>query len=361
MIHGRRRTVPSMISLTINENEAGQRLDKLLAKYMNLAPKSFLYKMMRKKNITLNGKRCDGSERLAVGDEVKLFLSEETAAKFSKTVNPAVSAFSKPDTVRQKEMIRPADIPQQSDTPDQARLDIIYEDRHLLLVNKPAGMLSQKAREDDISLVEYVTAYLLNSGALTEEALRTFRPSVVNRLDRNTSGLVAAGKSLPGLQILSQVFRERSLHKDYLCVVKGNITDPQRLTAYLTKDGRTNRVTVYQTPPDRGSAIVTEYEPLRHGHDAAAGAYTLLRVRLITGRTHQIRAHLASIGHPVIGDIKYGDTAVNRLMRGRYGVDHQMLHAWRIIFPPLQEPLAYLGGRTFTAPPPDIFAKLPWE
>ena len=158
-----------MRELTIRTNEAGQRLDKFLVKYMPLAPKSFFYKMMRKKNITLNGKKASGQERLAEGDTVKLFLSDETIDKFTKT-----------DTALQKSI-----------TP-VAELDILYEDQNTIFINKPAGMLSQKAAKDDISLVEYVIGYLLESRQITEEELHTFHPSVCNRLDRNTSGIVAA-------------------------------------------------------------------------------------------------------------------------------------------------------------------------
>ena len=183
-----------MRMLTVSKNEAGQRLDKLLAKYLNLAGKSFIYKMMRKKNITLNGKKCDGSEHLTEGDEIKLFLAEETIEKFSEV---------KIQKVQKK------------------KLDIVYEDEHILLINKPSGMLSQKAKETDESLVEYLIDYLLDSGKLKKEDLACFRPSVCNRLDRNTSGIVAAGRSLPGLQIMSEVIKDRSLGKYYVCVVRG--------------------------------------------------------------------------------------------------------------------------------------------
>ena len=179
-----------MRMLTVSKNEAGQRLDKLLAKYLNLAGKSFIYKMMRKKNITLNGKKCDGSEHLTEGDEIKLFLAEETIEKFSEV---------KIQKVQKK------------------KLDIVYEDEHILLINKPSGMLSQKAKETDESLVEYLIDYLLDSGKLKKEDLACFRPSVCNRLDRNTSGIVAAGRSLPGLQIMSEVIKDRSLGKYYVC------------------------------------------------------------------------------------------------------------------------------------------------
>ena len=179
--------------LTVGTNEAGQRLDKLLAKYLNQAGKGFLYKMLRKKNITLNGKKCDGSERLKEGDEIRLFLADETIEKFSGSREPLSPTASK----------QPAGPP----------LSIVYEDDHILLLNKPVGILSQKAKETDISMVEMVISYLLDSGQLREEELKTFRPSVCNRLDRNTSGLIAAGKTLAGLQMLSHVLKDRTIQK----------------------------------------------------------------------------------------------------------------------------------------------------
>lgn len=315
-----------MKSIIVNQNEAGQRLDKLLGKYLNLAGKGFLYKMLRKKNITLNGKKCTGSEKLAQGDEIRLFLSDETIEKFSQV------------TVQQVK---------------QVKLAIVYEDAHVLLVNKPSGMLSQKARDTDESLVEYVTGYLLDTGALTREDLRSFRPSVCNRLDRNTSGLVAAGKSLAGLQILSEMFRDRSLHKYYLCVVAGTVDKARTIDGYLKKDARTNQVTIHKSPAAESSRIQTEYEPL-----CSRDGFTLLKVTLITGRTHQIRAHLAFEGHPVAGDYKYGDPAVNEQVKRLYGVRSQMLHSWKLVFSQMPEPLGYLGGRSFQAPVPEEFRRM---
>lgn len=315
-----------MKQITVNRNEAGQRLDKLLGKYLNLAGKSFIYKMMRKKNITLNGKKCDGSEKLSEGDQIRLFLSDETFDKFSQV---------KVQAVRKR------------------KLDIIYEDDHILLINKPSGMLSQKAREEDESLVEYLIDYLLCSGQLTREDLRSFRPSVCNRLDRNTSGLVAAGKSLAGLQMLSELFKDRSLHKYYLCAVKGRVEGRQLIEGYLVKDERTNQVTVSKQESQGSAPIRTEYEPV-----AEKNGYTLLKVTLITGRTHQIRAHLASVGHPIAGDHKYGDPSVNGEIKKLCQVSSQMLHSYRMVFPQLQEPFAYLSGRTFTAPVPPEFVRL---
>lgn len=315
-----------MRELKVNSNEAGQRLDKLLGKYLNLATKSFIYKMLRKKNITLNGKKCDGSEKLREGDEIKLFLADETIEKFSRVHIQAVK---------------------------KRNLNIIYEDEQILLVNKPSGMLSQKARETDESLVEYIIDYLLVSGQLSKEDLRSFKPSICNRLDRNTSGLVVAGKTLPALQIMAEVFKDRSIHKYYQCVVSGQIQEKQVITGFLTKDEATNQVTIHKGEVAGSSAIMTEYEPLGH-----RDGYTLLKVTLITGRTHQIRAHLASIGHPIVGDYKYGDSRVNEEVKRLYRVNSQMLHSYQVVFPNLPEPLSYLSGKTFTAKLPPAFLRM---
>lgn len=315
-----------MQSLIVSKNEAGQRLDKLLAKYLNLAGKGFLYKMMRKKNITLNGKRCDGSEKLVSGDEIRLFLSDDTISKFSEVKIPVVKKVD---------------------------LNVIYEDEHILLVNKPSGMLSQKAKESDESLVEYMIDYLILSGQLSTDQLKSFRPSICNRLDRNTSGLVVGGKSLAGLQIMSEVFKDRTIHKYYQCVVKGQISDRQKITGFLIKDEAGNQVTVHKSQVPGSVPIATEYEPVQH-----YGGYTLLKVTLITGRTHQIRAHLSSIGHPIVGDYKYGDRQVNEEAKRLYHINSQMLHSFQVVFPPLKEPLAYLSGKSFLAPLPGTFSKI---
>lgn len=322
-----------MKKLEITENEAGQRADKLLAKYLNEAPKSFLYKMMRKKNITLNGKKMQGSEILQCGDIVTLFLADDTVEKFRSSAK--TEALPHIHGAKQQ-------------------LPVVYEDAHILLVNKPAGMLSQKAQPQDVSAVEYILSYLLESGGIRKEQLTSFRPSVCNRLDRNTSGLLIAGKSLSGLQTMSELLRDRSLHKYYCCIVKGTMTGEAHLKGYLSKDPQTNTVKVTQKPQGSDARPVeTRYRALGSEH-----GLTLLEVLLITGRSHQIRAHLASIGHPILGDPKYGEEALNRKYRSSCRVNGQLLHAWRMEFPQIEGPLSYLSGKQFQAELPDVFARV---
>lgn len=336
-----------MQTLTVTPNEAGQRLDKLLGKYLNHAGKGFLYKMMRKKNITLNGKKCDGSERLLEGDAIQLYFSDETIETFSGPV-----AGMPGDAAERQEKGRP--VFGGSAYSGRKKLDIIYEDGHILVVNKPSGMLSQKARDGDISLNEYILNYLIDSGGLPISQLRTFKPSVCNRLDRNTSGLVVAGKSLVGLQIMNEVFRDRSIHKYYQCMVAGRIEEKRLIAGFLRKDEAANTVTVHPLEVEGSAPIMTEYFPL-----AGNGTYTLLQVTLLTGRSHQIRAHLASIGHPVLGDYKYGDRRLNETMKARYGLRSQLLHSWRLVMPDtLTAPLDHLRGKEFTARLPGMFEKV---
>ena len=311
-----------MQEIIVSSNEAGQRFDKLLAKYLNEAPKSFIYKMLRKKNIVLNGKKATGNEKLVVGDSVKIFLADETIAKFSK-----------------QEIVR-----------TKAKLDIIYEDSNVLMINKPVGMLSQKADAKDISVVEHAISYMLDSGQITEEELRSFKPSICNRLDRNTSGLIIAGKSLVGLQVMGALFKERSLRKYYRCLVHGNIKEEKYIKGYLTKDENTNKVSILQSKEADSLPIETEYRPLWSNERC-----TLLEVHLITGRTHQIRAHLASEGHAIIGDYKYGDRKINDAYKNKYKLESQLLHAYRVEMPKLEGDMEALSEKHFVAPIPPLF------
>lgn len=314
-----------MQSIIVSKNEANQRLDKLLAKYLNKAPKSFLYKMLRKKNITLNGKKADGSEKLVESDEIKLFLADETIEKFSEISVDEV----------------------------EESIQIIYEDENIILINKEVGMLSQKAQKEDVSLVECIITYLLQSNQLTKEELRSFKPSICNRLDRNTSGIVVAGKTLTGLQTMAKLFKDRTIDKYYHCIVKGNVDKQQRIEGYLYKDEKTNKVSITNHPVEGADQIATEYVPLKTN-----GLYTLLQVKLITGKTHQIRAHLQSIGHPIIGDYKYGNRSVNEQMKKQFSLENQVLHAYCLRFPKIEGACSNLSDKEFIAKRPLLFEKI---
>lgn len=320
----------------INSNEAGQRFDKYLKKLLSNAPGSFVYKMLRKKNITLNGKKADGTEKLNPGDEVKLFLSDETFEKFAG-IQRAAAEYE-----NLKQLNTTADYAETlSSSGEVKELQVIYEDADVLIINKPSGMLSQKSVPSDVSANEYILSYLIRKGDLTEEMLRTFKPSICNRLDRNTSGLLIAGKTLKGLQEMSDALKERTVQKYYRCIVKGEVRETAYIKGWLSKDEKSNKVTIYAKKPEGDNArdvwqIETEYRPV-----AVKNGYSKLEVHLITGRSHQIRAHLASMGHPVIGDRKYGDKKVNLLFQKQVQVDSQMLHAYRMIF---------ADGREVTAP-----------
>ncbi len=279
-------------------NEAGQRFDKYLKKLLKNAPDSFLYKMLRKKNITLN----EESERAA--DEGWTFRVE----------------------------------------------DVVYEDSDLLFVNKPAGILSQPSGDNAPDLAGGLVRYLLKKKKLTGKELASFRPAPMNRLDRNTTGIVLCGISLPGEQFLAEAIKERRIRKEYLVLVRGAFHDEGIRDAYLKKDGNRNLVQVRRD-------AAPGFLPIRTGFTVLAGndLCTLLRADLITGRPHQIRAHLAYLGYPVAGDTKYGDPAFNRMMAERTGLKSQFLHAERVTFENADERFKYLGGRSFTAPLPETF------
>lgn len=346
-----------MREVIISEREEGQRLDRYLEKYMPDAPKSFFYKMMRKKNIVLNGKKVSGSERIQTGDQIKLFLADETiegfrsgkkaqevdlgarqmpqakrptngARQMSQAKRPTNGAQQMPQAKRMEKGARQGKIELQQGHYDRnlPPLQIVYEDAQFLVVNKPVGVLSQKADRNDRSIVEQITDYLADNAADD-----TFRPGICNRLDRNTSGLIVAGKTVRALQDMNKRFKERTICKYYLCVVHGSVSKKQYLKGYLEKDSRTNKVTVRQQSGPNSVPIATEYLPLQQGMYQGE-SFTLLQVHLITGKSHQIRAHLASIGHPLVGDVKYSTKRASAFDREQLHQRVQLLHAWQLIF-----------------------------
>lgn len=321
-----------MREFVVSERDQGQKCVKYICRILPNAGTSFVYKMLRKKNITLNGKKTDGTECLKPGDTIRIFFAEETFLKFSGTDTQA----------EKKQGLSQAHALQKE--------RILYEDANILLYNKPAGLLSQKAEPDDVSVNEMFLAYLLQEGKLTQEQMATCTPSICNRLDRNTSGILICGKTYEGLKEMNALIKERRIGKFYRCIVTGSVSGKITLTGYLAKDEKTNKVTLRQISFPGASYIETSIVPIRQYQ----GGLSLLEIHLITGKTHQIRAHLASIGHPILGDYKYG----NRKLNDRYGIKSQLLHAYRLEFPALpgDDSLAPLSGKVFTAPAPDSFS-----
>jgi len=305
-----------MREIVLSQQEENRRLDKFLAHYLNRAPNALLQKLLRKKRIKLNGKRAHGNEIVKAGDVVGLYLAPDTIADLRE------SGASK--------------------LPPAKPVDVVYEDEHILMLNKPAGLLthSDKAGEGQDTLVARMLFYLHKKGEFTPFQT-TFAPAMCNRLDRNTSGLVICGKQLPALQNLNAAFAAQTVDKTYLAVVHGRLEGKGTLRGFLHKDKKANRSSV--TNAENGEAVHTEYE------SAAVGdGFSLLRVKLVTGKSHQIRVHMSALGHPLVGDVKYGGKNISAV-RGH------LLHCCSIQFCPTTKGLEYLDGRVFSAPMPKAF------
>lgn len=313
-----------MRELIVKELEAGQRLDKFLHKYLKEAPNSFLYKMMRKKNIVLNGKKVTGNEQIKEGDSIRLFMAEETIDKFrgenSTSVNSAsfLLAYNK-----------------------LKHIQIVAEYEDVLFIDKPAGVLSQRAEGESFSANEWLIGYLLSSDKLSEEDLKTFKPSVCNRLDRNTTGLLICSKTLYGSQEMARILKDRSLHKFYRCIVKGECTLEGIFESYLYKDKEKNKVTLADSLDEIPKRYINEAKPIKTGIRPIQtnGAYTEMEVELFTGKTHQIRAQFEKLGYPLKGDVKYAGGEKAEKSNG------QLLHAYRLVFPVMSGKCDYLSEK----------------
>ena len=303
-------------TLTITKNDAGQRLDKFLTKTYRNLPTSLLYKAIRKKDIRLNGKRCEANSRLQEGDSVYLFLPDDALAVAPPTYEFMHASRS---------------------------LDIVYEDDHVMLLNKKAGLLVHPDdKEFADTLIFRVQRYLYEKGEYDPAAEQSFTPALVNRIDRNTCGIVIAAKTAAALRILNDKLKNREIEKYYLCIVHGKMPKPtDTLEGYLEKNENQNRVYISDTPKPGARTIRTRYTVLEQ-----RGDLSLLEIHLLTGRTHQIRAHLASIGHPLLGDGKYGTNALNK----GTGVNKQALCSYRLQFDFTSDAgeLEYLNGKEFT-------------
>ena len=304
-----------MKEYTVNKNDSGQRLDKFMSKAAKNLPQSLLYKAIRTKKIKVNRKRAEPAQVLAEGDTVQCFLqpqflSDQYANDLFYTLTPSLS--------------------------------VVYEDDNIIICDKRPGMLCHPDEQgDNNTLIEHIKAYLYKKGEYEPDKENSFVPSLCNRIDRNTGGLVIAAKTAEALRDMNEIIRSRSVSKYYLCAVHG-IPKPDKatLTAYLYKDTKNNTVTVYDKPKQGRVKIVTGYKVLSEKDGDA-----LLEVRLFTGKTHQIRSHLSYIGHPLLGDGKYG---VNRDDK-KAGYKYQALYSYKLTFENGIGSLSYLTGKTVTA------------
>ncbi len=326
-----------MREFVISKDEQGVRLDKQLLKILNNSGSGFIYKMLRKKNITLNDARALGSERLKCGDVIRIYFSDDT---FNRLSSPKVS-----------EEIQGCCLP--SGKYETEKL-IIYEDGNFMILNKPSGLLSQKAGKDDFSLNELCIEYLIDKGVISSESLLMFKPSICNRLDRNTSGIVIFACNYAAARTINEALYQRTIHKYYLCIVKGTVKKEGSKKGFLIKDGKSNSVVIDERDGGEGRQIETAYRPLVYNDE-----HTLLEVELITGRSHQIRAQMASIGHPLLGDNKYGDKALNRKYHDVLRGTSQLLHAYKLVIPGDAEGvLKAVAGTVFKAPLPQEFVNM---
>lgn len=316
-----------MKQLIIAENESQQRFDRFLRKYLAEAPVSFIYKMIRKKNITLNNKKVKPETIIVEGDTIELYLADNTIAKF-KGENNIIKSNLKPE--------------------------IIYEDDNIILMNKAVGLLSHSANNNHgDNLVDGMINYLYEKGEYDPKNELTFAPSICNRLDRNTSGIVIGAKNYQALKIINNSMKKRNIDRYYKTIVKGVVKKDQELEGFLTKDGGRNKVKVEDEKTEDSKEINTKIKIL-----GSSDQYSLLEIELITGRTHQIRAHLASIGHPIIGDTKYGDKTTNLYLKEKYNLKYQFLHCYRIMFSEIEKPLDYLNNKEFIAGESDEFLNI---
>ncbi len=306
-----------MKKFTIEKNDSGQRLDKFIGKAVPALPKSLMYKEIRRKNIKVNGKRADISQKLCEGDEVTLYVKDEFFAPLKEKYD-FLSASK--------------------------NLKTVYEDGNIILLDKSVGLLSHPDdTEYNDTLISRVKRYLYEKGEYDPKSENSFAPALVNRIDRNTGGIVIAAKNADSLRILNGKLKNREIQKYYLCVVHGYLKKKSGiLINYMLKDEKKNKAVVYDREIPGGKTMKTEYTVLEEKN-----GLSLLEVRLHTGRTHQIRAQFSHIGHPLLGDGKYGTNELNK----KYGYKKQFLYSYKLRFDFESDAgiLNYLDGMEFEA------------
>lgn len=309
-----------MREFIINKNDSGQRIDKFLQKSVPSLPKSLLYKCIRLKRIKLNGKRCQNADFLKENDVLSLYINDEFFENCEKDKDNETDTLSKIKSVPK----------------------VVYEDNNILIAFKPSGMDVHRGSEtSQETLIEIICAYLWRKGEYDPALENSFSPALCNRLDRNTTGLVIAAKNAESLRSLNEAIRERHIQKKYLCICTGKLPSVHSTETAYHKKGQHNLVSIRKNATDGYKKIVTEYRVLEEKK-----GLSLVEINLITGRTHQIRAHLAYLGAPVLGDGKYGNVAVNK----RMGVFRQQLCAYSLTFNTTKGILKYLNGKSFVSP-----------
>lgn len=312
--------------IEISANEAGQRLDKFLRKLLKDVPLSAIFKALRKGDIRVNGKKQKEKYTLEINDVIEIRYIQSQKMKEKKENFVKV---------------------------DPSGLKIVYEDSNMLVVEKwPGVLVHPDSNKKTPTLTDYVLSYLNEKGDYLPEKEITFTPALCNRLDRNTSGLVVFGKNFESLRQLNEIIREGKVKKYYNALIKGRIKDGL-YTGYILKNEEANISRIYDKKVKDSKEISMEVKTIQ-----SDGAFSLIEIDLITGRSHQIRAHLAHIGNPIIGDNKYGDRKLNSYFLNKYGLDYQFLYAYKLNFKNVDGKLDYLKHKIITVSLPPIFKKI---